>query len=78
MKDSAIFIDSMSIDVRTLCSPKYEPSYNPSISPDTEIHPVSAYDRITLEAKAIPNSSMSDIIDSLISELQKYKEGLKK
>lgn len=67
MKKSILFDGSLSIDVRPMCDRTYSSIF---------VNPVS-YEKIILEADASYGSSMDDIIDSLIVELEKYKEDLK-
>lgn len=67
MRKSILFDGSLSIDVRSETDMTYSSIF---------INPVS-YERITVVADASYGSSMDDIIDSLIVELEKYKEDLK-
>lgn len=73
MKDSVLFVDTTCISIDAVVSKKYQgKSYIESLFDPI---PDARYLRVTVNADAFYGSSMRDIIDSLIVELEKYKEG---
>lgn len=66
MGDSVLFDGSLSIFVNPRADLKYSNVFYDPLR----------YNKVTLEVHALHDSSVCDIIDSLIVELEKYKEGL--
>lgn len=73
-KGVVLFADTLAISISPMVSKKYQAKSCIDSLFDTVSD--SRYLSICVDADALYGSSMNDIIDSLIVELEKYKEGL--